>query len=143
VAKNLKYRASYQVVFERDDNNRWFVCCPDLPGAHSHGRTLAAARANIREAIGVVLDLDDDAVLDLQEVVRLPDPQLQKLVDRARELRDSATEAEDKARRATIDAVVASTGSSASLSLRDLADLLGLSHQRVQQLATGTLSRSR
>lgn len=141
MAERLKDKASYEVVFERDDNNRWFVRCPDVQGAHSHGRTLAAARANIREAIGVVLDLDDDAVFDLKEVVRLPDPHLQRLVDRARELRESASEAEEDARRATIEAVVESTGSSTSLSLRDLADLLGLSHQRVQQLATGAPRR--
>ena len=142
MAEGLKDRDTFLVVFEKDDNNRWFVRCPDLPGAHSHGRTLASARANIREAIALVLDLDDDSDFDLSEVVRLPDPNLQRLVDRARELRDSAAEAEEESRLATIEAVVESTGSSASLSLRDLADLLGLSHQRVQQLMSGASQRA-
>lgn len=137
MAEALNDRNTYQVIFERDDNDRWFVRCLDVQGAHSHGRTLAAARANVREAIALALDLPDESSFDLLEEVRLPDPGLQQLVDRARTLRENASSAEEQARIATMEAITQS-GSDASLSLRDLADLLGLSHQRVQQLLART-----
>jgi predicted RNase H-like HicB family nuclease len=137
MAEGLTDQNTYRVIYERDDNHRWFVRCPDVHGAHSHGRTLAAARANIREAIALVLELDDESGFNLAEEVRLSDPHLQQLLDRARKLRDTASQAEEEARRATVEAVAESTGSNTSLSVRDLADLLGLSHQRVQQLMTG------
>lgn len=38
-------------------SGRWFAAfVPDLPGAHSQGRTLAEARRNIREAIMLILE---------------------------------------------------------------------------------------
>jgi predicted RNase H-like HicB family nuclease len=142
MAEGLTDRNTYRVIYERDDNQRWFVRCPDVQGAHSHGRTLATARDNIREAIALVLDLDDDSALDLAEEVRLSDPRLQQLLDQARKLRDAAAEAEEEARLATMKAVAESQRSNTSLSVRDLADLLGLSHQRVQQLLSGVSQKA-
>ena len=59
---------AYRVVFEPDDNNSWFVRCPTVPEAHSQGRTMTEARANIREAIAVVLDIDPSAFGLVEEV---------------------------------------------------------------------------
>jgi predicted RNase H-like HicB family nuclease len=59
---------AHRVVFEPDDNNSWFVRCPTAPGALSHGRTLTEARANIREEIALVLDVDP-STFDLVEEV--------------------------------------------------------------------------
>ena len=125
---------AHRVVFERDDNRRWFVHCSDLPGAHSHGRTLASARFNIREAIALVLDIAESSDIDLVEDIRLSDPVLQESVEQARQLRHRAIGLEQQARSATLEAIERSAVSDTALSLRDLADLLGLSHQRVQQL---------
>ena len=141
MAEELKIRSVYRVVFTRDDNGRWFVRCPDVPGAHSHGRTLASARANIREAIVLALDVTDDAGFDLVEEIRLPDVGFQDAVDRARWLRERANELDEEARSATSDAIRASLDSDDSLGVRDLAELLGISHQRVQQLAASSRER--
>jgi predicted RNase H-like HicB family nuclease len=128
-----------RVVFERDDNDRWFVHCPDLPGAHSHGRTLASDRSNIREAIGLVVDVTDRSSIELTEEIQLDDPTLQESVEQARQLRHRADVLEQRARAATVEAIERSAESDVALSMRDLADLLGLSHQRVQQIsAAGT-----
>jgi predicted RNase H-like HicB family nuclease len=62
---------AYRVVFEPDDNNSWFVRCPTAPGAQGHGRTLTEARANIREAIAEMLDVDP-STFDLVEEVHSP-----------------------------------------------------------------------
>lgn len=137
MAEKVITQSGYRVVFERDDNNRWFVPCPDVSGAHSHGRTLASARTNIREAIALVLDLAEDMPFDLVEEIHLPDVGFQEAVDRARSLRDHANVMDQQARDATSDAISRSFESEASLGFRDLADLLGISHQRVQQLAAG------
>lgn len=129
-------RPTYNVTFERDSNDRWFVRCPEVRGAHSHGRTLASARSNIREAIALVLDIKDETEFDLVETVHLLDSGLQVALNTARDLRQRAVDLEAEASSATIDAVAASANSEDSLGMRDLADLLGLSHQRVQQLAS-------
>ena len=134
MAENMTERTVHHVVFERDDNDRWFVHCPDLPGAHSHGRTLASARSNIREAIGLVLDTEDGSNITLVEDIRLGDAVLQGSVEQARQLRHRAIGLAQQARTATLEAIERSTVSDTALSMRDLADLLGLSHQRVQQL---------
>lgn len=135
MAESVTARTAYRVFFERDDNNRWFVRCPDVPGAHSHGRTLASARANIQEALALVLESTDDTLFDLTEEIRLPDADLQESVDRARSLRERAIAMNQEARDASFEAVNRSLGTESVLGLRDLADLLGISHQRVQQLA--------
>ena len=62
----------HQITLERDDNGWWLVRCPALQGTHSHGRTLSSARANIREAIALVLDLDDVTSVELVEDIRSP-----------------------------------------------------------------------
>ena len=129
-------RATYTVVYQRDDNHRWFVRCPEVPGAHSHGRTLASARSNIREAIALVLDLPDVTGFDLTEVVRVTDPGLQSALDHARDLRQRARELDEQSQAATLKAVAASANSQDSIGMRDIAELLGISHQRVQQLAS-------
>ncbi len=134
VVENMTERIAHRVVFERDDNDRWFVHCPDLPGTHSHGRTLASARSNIREAIALVLDVAEDDSCDLVEDIRLNDPALQVATNRARHVRDQANDFEERARTATLEAIAISIASGEHLGLRDLAELLGLSHQRVQQL---------
>ncbi|MBI4179977.1 type II toxin-antitoxin system HicB family antitoxin [bacterium] len=38
-------------------SGKWYAAfVPELPGAHSQGRTLAEARENIKEAIALVLE---------------------------------------------------------------------------------------
>jgi predicted RNase H-like HicB family nuclease len=122
----------YVAVYELDDNGKWFVSAPEVPGAHSHGRTLARARANIREAIGLVLDVEDSS-FELKDEVRLPEPIRRKL-NQARAARDRAERALDASASATRDAVEVLSHPPFRLSLRDVADLLGVSFQRVQQL---------
>ncbi len=47
--------SEFKVVFVRSGS--WYAAyVPDLPGAHSQGRTLAESRRNIKEAIALVLE---------------------------------------------------------------------------------------
>ena len=117
----------YTAVFEPDDG-RWLVTVPEVPGAHSHGRTVARGRANVREALALVLDVDEDS-FDLGDQFKLP-ARVRQAVDRARCARAQAQEAETKALEATREAI----GALDNLSVRDVAELVGVSFQRIQQI---------
>jgi predicted RNase H-like HicB family nuclease len=119
-------RASYNAHYIVDDNGAWFVKVADIPGAHSHGRTIASARKNIREAIALVLDLDDEASFDLSETFDIPN---REQLDAVLALRSRAQTVASDADQATRAYIARST-----LSVRDLSELVGLSFQRVHQI---------
>lgn len=127
-------KPTYTAVFERGLHNFWEVELEEEPRVHTFGRTLAKARAHISEATAAWFDVGGDA-FELREEVRLPkvvkDRLAKALLERARA--DAANQAALSTTREAAEALVR-TG---NLSTRDAADLLGLSHQRVQQLLTG------
>jgi predicted RNase H-like HicB family nuclease len=120
----------YRLVIERDESGAWIGRVPDVPGCHAYGRTLRQLRRRIREALSLYVSGADTA--ELIEELRLP-----------REVRD-ALRRNDAARRrleASRRAAGSATGEAVrtlvedlNLGLRDAGELLGLSHQRVQQL---------
>ena len=120
---------TYRVQLERDDD-AWLARVPSVPGCHTFGRSLDQARRRIREALSLWVDDAETAVLTFD--IRLP-RQLRQEVDRARSARDRSAEAQrvaaDEVRRAAIDLT-----NRLGLSRRDAAELLGISHQRIQQL---------
>lgn len=130
----------YEAVYEIDDNGSWFVRVPQVKGAHSHGRSLTAARKNIREALALVLDTDERDLL-VTDKVELP-ADLQNLADAARELRIEAAEMQEFATLATADAIKALSFGRYSFSLRDVSELLGISFQRVQQVRAKALNEA-
>lgn len=120
----------YRVVFERDEDGAWIARVPSVRGCHTHGRTIEQARGRVREALSLWVDDADDA--ELVEEVRLP-PSARDAVRRSRTARGRAAAQRENARRATVEAARALVRD-AGLGLRDAAELLGISHQRVQQL---------
>ena len=45
----------FTAIFEKDGD--WFVAyCPEIPGANGQGRTRPEARANLGEAIALILE---------------------------------------------------------------------------------------
>jgi predicted RNase H-like HicB family nuclease len=119
-------RAEYRAHYIVDDNGSWFVKVTGLPGAHSHGRTIVAARKNIREAVALVLDIDDETAFDLAETFDVPN---RKQLDTVLALRNRAQSIANDADRATRDYIKRS-----NLSVRDLSELVGLSFQRIHQI---------
>ncbi len=123
-------RASYRVVLERDESGSWIARIPDVPGCHTHGRTLVQARRRIREALSLWVDDADGA--QLHEEIRLP-RQIRLALQRSSSARQraereraEATEAMARAARTLVREL--------DVGMRDAAELLGVSHQRVQQL---------
>lgn len=120
---------TYVAVYERDSvDDAWNVRIEGLEGCQTYGRSLRQAQARIREALGLWLDRDPSAL-------RIEDQMPAKLAavaKRANQARLDAERAGAKAQEQVAGAAKALTD--LGLSRRDAAELLGLSHQRVQQL---------
>jgi predicted RNase H-like HicB family nuclease len=116
---------AYRVVYEIDESGHWIASVPAVRGCHTYGRSLSEARSRIREALG--LFVTHAATAKLVDDVRLPAP-MKRLVLQYRSARARAERDQKKA-----EAAVRRLAT--RLSRRDAADLLKISHQRVQQLA--------
>ena len=64
-------RNEFSVVIERDEN--WFIgYCPEIPGANGQGLTVEGCKANLAEAIALILeDRREDALRGVpQDAIR-------------------------------------------------------------------------
>ena len=128
----------YRVVLERDASGAWLARVPSVPGCHTYGRTLEQARRRIREALGLWVDDAENAELRYELV--LPAAIRQEL-RRVREARERSSRVQREASAVTAHAASHLTGRF-GISLRDAGELLGLSHQRVQQLVSASGPRT-
>ncbi len=125
---------TYTAVYERDPQGMWLVELAEVPQVHTYGRSLAKARSHLADAAALWFDTDPDRQAFVEQV-HLPRG-IQASVTKARKNRQSAEHASETAIEAT-RAAAHRLVTEAGLSVRDAADLLGLSHQRVQQLLAG------
>jgi predicted RNase H-like HicB family nuclease len=125
---------SYKVKYQRDESNWWVATVVGVRGCHTQGRTLAEAERRIREALG--LFFDDAETATLKPLVRLA-PAAKKQIAAHRLASSRLEDAQRRARSSAAAAV--KTLSKMGLSYRDIGQLLGLSHQRVQQIAKSAL----
>ncbi|MHB8342203.1 MAG: type II toxin-antitoxin system HicB family antitoxin [Mycobacteriales bacterium] len=122
----------YTARYSFEDGN-WLVEIAEFPQIHTFARTLGKARANIRDALGLWLRVEDSGALNVvDEVDGLP-VELANAVSEAGQSRARAGALLERAQELTAVAarrLVEDIG----LSTRDAAELLGVSHQRVHQL---------
>jgi predicted RNase H-like HicB family nuclease len=120
---------NYVAVYEHDaEDDVWLVHIKGLDGCQTFGRSIRQAESRIREALAVWLDVEPDSLVITPE---LP-TDVAALASEVSQARSAAERAGLDAQRATADAVKRLT--KMGLSRRDAADVLGISHQRVQQL---------
>ncbi|GGI09869.1 helix-turn-helix domain-containing protein [Egicoccus halophilus] len=124
--------STYRVTATRD-GDWWSLVAYDVEGREvaSQSRRLDQADAAIREAIALVLDIDGDAFeVDISPDLRRVDVSDDTL--EALELRRALAELSDRARRRTPAAVAELRA--AGLTVRDVAQLLGVTPSRVSQI---------
>jgi predicted RNase H-like HicB family nuclease len=124
---------TYHVQFTLEDGV-WLAQIAEIPEVHTFGRTLGKAREYIIDALALWLDESVDRVrplvhFDLPELPADTQDVLQQAVA-AKVLAECVNEEAGELMTAAASALV----SDAHLSIRDAADLLGISHQRVHQL---------
>lgn len=118
----------FKVTLRRDpaDSRYWLANVVGEPGAHTFGRSLAEAKRHAIEVVALWYELEPHQ-FDIDWDVRLGD-----LAAPVKQARTAIAHAEaDRARR---DAAVRAL-KDAGVSYRDIAELLGLSHQRVAQIS--------
>lgn len=121
----------YRVTIERDEDGWWVATARGAEGVYTQGRTISAARERIVEAMEAAGYSDFTFV----EIVAIP-VRLRSKVKRAKLARVAAEKAQKAAGEVLREAVRSLTATE-GMSLRDAADVLGISFQRVQQLSSG------
>jgi DNA-directed RNA polymerase specialized sigma subunit len=130
---------THRVVVTRE-GSRWLAEVPELSGAHTFAGSLRKLDQYVREAIVVAADLPDEAManLVLEYEYQLGDEALDAQVRRIRAQRAEVERLRRRLEEDTEDVIgLAFASNRIELSQRDLAELIGLSHQRVSQLAKG------
>ena len=123
---------TYHVAYERDESGWWVASVRELRGCQTQGRTVDEARRRIIEAMELFVDSARSA--RIVDKVKLP----ARAASAIRTYTTLRKRADLEDRRAAVSArrvVRLLRGGRLKMSARDAARLLGLSHQRVHQLA--------
>lgn len=122
----------YRVSYERDELGWWVASVRGVRGCHTQGRTVDEARRRIQEAMA--LFVDDAQSANIIDDVKLPRAAT-KAIRAYTELRKRAAAEDKRAAAAARRAVRLLRSGKLRMSARDAARVLGISHQRVHQLA--------
>ena len=122
----------YHVAYQRDESGWWVASVCEVRGCHTQGRTVDEARRRIREAME--LFVDDAQSAKVVDDVKLP-AMAAKAIRAYATLRKRADQEDRRAAIAARRAVRLLQGGKLKMSARDAARVLGISHQRVHQLA--------
>jgi len=129
-----RIESMYHANFELDQSGVWLAEIEEIPQVHTYGRTLGKARQYLADALALWLNEPIETLRDRIEYRPAAlDPRLLKKVHEAIAAREIAEGATDAAS-ALMTTAAQSLTADAKLSFRDAAELLGISHQRVQQL---------
>lgn len=125
-------KTTFRVTVERDEDGWWVATVHGVAGVHTQGRTIAEARRFARDALAAAIGREAADAAELEMEPALP-KNIQELVDRHRAARAQAEKLQGEAQ--GLATTMVRQAKKLGLSVRDVGELLGLSHQRVQQLA--------
>ena len=130
---------TYRVVAERS-GKWWAAHVPDVAGVHTQARRLEQVEAEAREAIALMLEVEPESFAVRVEP-KLPDDvsALVAAVAAAHAVTENAQVKEREAAHVAAKALVVDLG----LPQRDAGKILGVTHQRVQQILAGSRKRRR
>lgn len=127
-----KAMSTYHVAYRRDESGWWVATVREVRGCHTQGRTVEEARRRIREALE--LFVEDAPSARLVDDVKLP-AAAARAIHAYATLRKRADQQNRRAALAARRAVRLLRTGTLKMSARDAANVLGISHQRVHQLA--------
>ncbi len=123
-------RPRYVVHYERDEDGWWVASVRRVRGCHTQGRTLAQAKERIREALGLYDEQASTAILE--DEIEFPDS-VKRVVTEYRKHRARIEREQREVQKCAKEAARTLTRR-LGIGMRDAGEILGLSHQRVQQL---------
>jgi hypothetical protein len=125
---------TYHVTVTRDGQS-WLADVPELAGTHTWARNLPALDKAVREAIALTEDLPEGAEpgLTVEYTYRTGDPSLDAAAAEVRAERNRLAEAE-RALVTRTQALAEQIVTHRGLSVRDAAELLNVSPQRISQV---------
>ena len=118
-------------AFCRRSGRWWAVSVPEVKGAHTQVRRLDQVDAAVREVLALMLDAPASSFAITLDV--RPPKSAQRVIRDAVTLRHKAEALDATVARKTDEAVAAMLAS--GLTVRDCGELLGVSPQRISQLA--------
>ncbi len=129
---------SYKVQYDKDEDGMWVAVIDRQQGVScvAQGRSIGEARRRVRDALGIYLD-DEQAAASatFEDDVNGPEKMKRAVADYFR-AKDEADRAQALSKQKAVKASKVLLG--AGFSRRDAAEVLGVSHQHVQQLAAGS-----
>jgi len=128
---------TFHAVFEPDDGG-WHVRIQEVKGCISWGRALPIARRNIREALATCVDILGPRAAEIARTAMIKERVLlPSYAQAALERKRKAEHVEARAahEKTTNLHYAVKTLRKAGLSLRDTAELMGLSHESVRKLS--------
>jgi predicted RNase H-like HicB family nuclease len=120
----------YTVDYVLGDDGWWTASVREVRGAHTQGRSIAQARRRVREALSLFVDDADRA--ELVDNIRI-DAETRSILRKASHARAALERQQKSVSQLSRTAVKRLT---ARMSVRDASEVLGVSPQRVQQLAS-------
>lgn len=130
---------TYLVVAERA-GKWWAARVPEVAGVHTQARRLEQVEAEAREALALMLDVQPDSIAVKVEP-KLPD-EVSALIS-ALTAAHAATEDAQAKERDAAHKVARALVEQLGLPQRDAGKILGVTHQRVQQILAGSGGRRR
>jgi predicted RNase H-like HicB family nuclease len=122
-------KRNYTIEIERDETGYWIATAPGVPGMVTQAKRLDQIAARAREAIAALLD-EPASSFDIESHIPLLDD---VPIDEARDARARAEAAQAEAAE-KVRSVVRRLVHEKALTMRDTGQLLGISHQRVEQI---------
>jgi predicted RNase H-like HicB family nuclease/DNA-binding XRE family transcriptional regulator len=131
MADEMNKRISYHVVLTPDEDGHWAASVPSVQGCRTQATSLVLAKRRIRDALS--LFVDDSAKAQLDFFIKLPSDVEASLVRVKKEA--AAARAAMELAQVNMGDVVKRIRSRTGLPMREVAQLVGVSHQRIGQIA--------